>query len=308
MSEETKRSINQVNRLIKSLIEHETTGFPFWVGGYVSRHYVSDFGHEYFDLTDEDFSISCMLRNTVRGTLSFEIANGMDIEVFGTLQVYERQARVQIQVEEVRLISANGFVLDQTVQQQLAEKGLWPPVKKPLPAEIRQIGLVTSKRSEALKDFEDTYRSERGGAALKVADVLLVGQQAPQQIAGAIERYNHQHQVDVIVLTRGGGRSTELSVFNDLLVAEAICRSQIPVVTGIGHQRDSTLADHVADVTTITPTAAAVELARRTRPQQDTLAAETTARPATSNQALFISVAIIIAAIIIALVLLSQGS
>ena len=307
MSEEARRSINQVNRLVKSLIEQETTGYPFWVGGYVSRHYVSDFGHEYFDLTDEDYLINCILRNTVRGTLNFEIANGMDIEVYGAIQVYERQAKVQIQVDQVRLISTNTYVLDQTVQMQLAEKGLWPPVKQPLPTDIRQIGLVTSKRSEALKDFEDTYRHEHGGAALKVADVLLVGQQAPQQIAQAIERYNHHHQVDVIVLTRGGGRSAELSVFNDLLVAEAICRSQIPVVTGIGHQRDDTLADHVADVSTITPTAAAVELARRTRPEQDIFAAETAPKPTASNQALFISVAIIVAAIIIALVLLSQG-
>ena len=306
MAEAPKRSINEVNRLVKSLVEQETIGYPFWVGGYVSRHYVSNFGHEYFDINDEEYSINCFVRNTVRGTLDFEIANGLDLEIYGSLHVYERMARVQVEVEFARLVGDSRFVMDTTVQEQLAQRGLWPPVKKPLPDIVTRLGIVTSKQSDALHDFEDTYLKERGTATRKVVDVLLQGQQAPQQIADAIQRLNRERQVDVIVVTRGGGRSSDLAVFNDILVAEAIARSEIPVVTGIGHQRDDTLADQVADLHTITPTAAALALAKHSPapPPQPEL------QPVTggNRQALIIGAAIVIAAIILALVILSQSA
>lgn len=306
MSEAPKRSINEVNRLVKALVEQETVGYPFWVGGYVSRHYVSDFGHQYFDINDGEYSINCFLRNTMRGSLDFEIANGLDIDVYGSLHVYERMARVQVEVEYALLVDDSRYVMDATVQEQLAQQGLWPPVKKPLPEIVTRLGIVTSRRSDALHDFEDTYLKERGTATRKVVDVLLEGQQAPQQIAEAIQRLNRERQVEVIVVTRGGGRSADLAVFNDIRVAEAIARSEIPVVTGIGHQRDDTLADQVADLSTITPTAAALELARHSPapPPQ----AEIRPTSGGNRQALIIGTAIIIAAIILALVILSQLS
>lgn len=309
MSEQSKvkkRSVNEVNRLVKALIEQETIGYPFWVGGYVSRHFVSDFGHEYFDLTDEGYSINCLVRNAVRGTLDFAITNGVDVEVYGKLYVYERQARVQIEVEAVRLIDNNGYVMEASVQEQLAQQGLWPPTKQPLPDTVASIGLVTSKQSDALHDFEDTFRREGGTATITVTDVLLQGQQAPPQIAKAIERLNHERQVDVIVVTRGGGRSTDMAVFNDIAIAEAICRSSIPIVTGIGHQRDDTLADQVADVLTITPTAAALELAKHTPAPPPV--AEIQPTSSANRQALIIGSAIVIAALILALVILSQAA
>jgi len=304
LSDAPSRSINEINRLVKALVEQETVGYPFWVGGYVSRHYISDFGHEYFDINDEEYSINCFLRNSMRGTLDFEIANGLDIEVYGALRVYERMARVQIEVEAVRLVDDSRFIMDETVQEQLAQQGLWPPVKKPLPEIITSLGIITSKQGEALHDFEDTYLRERGTATRKVVDVLLQGQQAPQQIADAILRLNRERQVDAIVLTRGGGRTADLAVFNDIRVAEAIARSEIPVVTGIGHQRDDTLADQIADVSAITPTAAAVELAKHAPappPQPEIRPGE-----GGNRQALIIGAAIVIAAIILALVILSQ--
>jgi exodeoxyribonuclease VII large subunit len=124
--------------------------------------------------------------------------------------------------------------MDVTVQEQLAQKGLWPKTKRPLPQNIRKIGLVTSKQSDALHDFEDVYRSEKGQASVKLTDVRLQGQQAPREIADAINQLNHDQLVDVIAIVRGSGRAAELAVFDDLLIAEAICQTTIPVVTGIG--------------------------------------------------------------------------
>jgi exonuclease VII large subunit len=91
--------------MIRAILEHETLEHPFWVNGYVTRRFLSDAGHLYFDITDDDFSISCMLRDKVRSTIGFDIGNGMDLAVLGSIRVYERRAQVQIDVEAVRQLN-----------------------------------------------------------------------------------------------------------------------------------------------------------------------------------------------------------
>ncbi len=296
---ESKRNLRQTNALVRALVEQETLDYPFWVSGIVTRCFVSDFGHLYFDLVDEDYSINCMIREPVRGTLSFTVNNGIEVEVFGTVRVYEKTAKVQIEVEQARVIETPKPALDTSVLEQLQAKGLWPRTKLPLPDTIHQIGIVTSKQSDALKDFEDHYRREGGLARYKIIDVRLQGQQAPREIADAINRLNREKQVDVIVITRGGGRASELTVFNDPLIVEAICRSTIPVITGIGHQRDDTLADQAADFSAITPTAAASHLAK-----QRTNAAVTPIQTQNSHAAIYIVGFLAVAAIIMLVIVL----
>jgi exodeoxyribonuclease VII large subunit len=131
-------------------------------------------------------------------------------------------------------------------------------------------------------------------------DVRLQGQQAAQQITEAIQRLNREKRVSVIVLTRGGGRHEDLAVFNDVAIAQAICASAIPIVTGIGHQRDDTLADQMADFKAITPTAAALELAKHSQP----ISRSTVARVG-HTQLLLIGAGVIIAILMILLILVS---
>ncbi len=258
--------IRDINARVRAIIERETVGKPFWVGGLVCRYHISDFGHVYFDLYHGNHSIACMIPESARGGLGFTVANGMEIEVFGTLRVYEPRAKIEIEVESARLIERGAYANYIDIEEQLRRKGLWPRRKRPLPEQITRIGLITSKQSDALHDFEDTYRRESAGnvAAIQLVDVRVQGEQAPREIADAINRLNQEAEVDVIVLVRGGGRAAELATFDDYLIAEAICRSDIPVVTGIGHQRDETFADRVADVAAITPTDAALRLAKGT--------------------------------------------
>jgi exodeoxyribonuclease VII large subunit len=264
-----RRTIPQLNALIRALVEQEMLDHPFWIGGIVTRHFLSDFGHIYFDLNDDDYFISCILREKLRGTLDFTITNGIEIEVFGTVRVFEKRAQVQIEVEKAQLIERPSYVIDATVQEQLAQKGLWPKPKRPLPTSIRNISLITSKQSDARHDFYDMYQGENGHASVKLVDVRLQGQQAAREIAEAINQVNQQKSADVIAIVRGGGRAADLAVFNDIVIAEAIGRSAIPIVTGIGHQQDNTLADQVADMSLITPTAAASHLARITLPRSE---------------------------------------
>jgi exodeoxyribonuclease VII large subunit len=299
-SDGQRRTIPQTNALIRALVEQEMLDHPFWVAGIVTRYFLSDFGHIYFDLNDDDYFISCMVREKIRGTLDFTISNGIEIEVFGTVRVFEKKAQVQIEVEKARLIERPSFVIDATAEEQLAQKGLWPKAKKPLPTSIRNISLITSKQSDARHDFYDMYQSENGKASVKLEDVRLQGQQSPREIADVITRLNHQKSVDIIAIVRGGGRAADLAVFNDLAIAEAICRSTIPVVTGIGHQQDQTLADQVADMSLITPTAAASYLAKITQPSSEI------PKRASVRREYVIGIAIVVAAILITLALFAR--
>jgi exonuclease VII large subunit len=122
--ENAQRTIPQTNALIRALVEQEMLDHPFWIGGLVTRYFKSDLGHLYFDLNDDNYSISCMVREKVRGTLDFTITNGIEIEVFGTVRVFEKKAQVQIEVEKARLIERPPYIVDATVQEQLAQKGL----------------------------------------------------------------------------------------------------------------------------------------------------------------------------------------
>ena len=302
-----RRTVNEVNSMVRALVEQETLGYPFWLNGIVTRYFISNIGHVYFDLSDESFTISCMLQERRRGAIDFDISNGMELEVFGSVRVYDKTAKVQIDVEQVRLVNHDAYVMDATVQEQLAQMGCWPPQKRPLPAIIQRIGIVTSRHSDALPDFEATYRNESGpgAAATEVHDVRIQGYQAPRQIAQAIERLNRDGKVEVIALIRGGGREDELAIYNDIAIAQAICQSAIPVITGIGHQRDDTLADQMADVKAITPTAAALELAKHV-PQVAAPVQPQTPNP--SSNKLLIAAVIILAIVIVFLLLTSTGA
>ncbi len=247
---------------MRSLVETETIiGQAFWLGGTIERFYQSDLGHAYFNLVDEGFSIRCMVPNATHGKIDFPLSNGMMVDVYGSLVVFEKRAEVQIQVEKVRLVDQGTASFDPNVVEELKQRGIWPREKLDLPSSIQHIALITSKNSKGLEDFRDTFYASGGKAKIEVLEALVQGAQAPQMLQRAIQRANEEKKADVIALVRGGGRHEDLSAYNDLRVVEAICLSKIPVVTGIGHQQDETLADRAADHKAITPTAAAVKLA-----------------------------------------------
>ena len=129
----------------------------------------------------------------------------------------------------MRLVDSSAAAIDPNVMESLKEKGLWPREKRDLPFPPQHIALITSKNSEALHDFENTYRAEGGLAQVELVDVRVQGEQAPEMIVDAIARVNQRQAADVIVLVRGGGRHADLATFNDAQIASAICRSQIPV-------------------------------------------------------------------------------
>ncbi len=215
-------SIRDTNGYIRALVEQETLNAPRWVSGLVRGAYLSDRGHLYFNLHEGEYSIRCMVRNNVRGTIPFTISNQMEVEVYGRIRLYEPFARIEIDVEKAYLIERPPFVIDASVKERLEKEGLWPRKKLPLTEKINKIAVITSEQSYALRDYEFLYREEQGGAPHIVFDVLLQGQQAPLQIADKIAYVNQSREYDVIALIRGGGPAREIDVFNDYLIAEAI--------------------------------------------------------------------------------------
>ncbi len=263
LSSENHRSIAQIARTLRSIIEAETLEHYFWVGGRIDRLYKSDLGHMYFDLVDNQTRIRCMLREEQAGDIHFDLKNHLDIEVYGDVRFYERSAEAQINVLKIRRT-------DDTIQaasaiEALRAEGLFPKVKQEPPATIRRVGLVTSRSSRAIGDFETTYQEAGRRAVLAPLSwqyTLLEGERAAQSIVDGINALDANPEVDIIVIIRGGGRNKNLAPFDELDVLRAIIGCSKYLVTGIGHHRDHVLADDVADYVVATPTAAAIHVAK----------------------------------------------
>jgi exodeoxyribonuclease VII large subunit len=258
-SAEKRRTIAQINQMIKGIVEVETLEHFFWVGGKVERFHKSQVGHVYFNLVDGRTQIRCMLPERQTGHIDFDIKNDIEIEVYGDVQVYEDHATIQIQVIKARLIEDNG-VSTITGIEQLKQDGLYPKSPKPVPNPIRRVDIITSKSSRAVGDFETTYQIAGQKAILAPVQwqyVMLEGERAVDSIIDGIQKLSLDPDIDIIAIIRGGGRNLNLAIFDDVNIARAIAQSPKHIVTGIGHHKDSTLADQVADYSASTPTSVA---------------------------------------------------
>ena len=279
-SKENNRSISQINRMLRSIVESETLEHFFWVGGRIDRLYKSDFGHVYFDLVDDQSRIRCMLREERTGHIPFDLKNHLEVEAYGDVRFFERRAEAQLNVMQMRQ-SDTTFDAVGAIDQLRAE-GLYPRIKKNPPSHIRRIGVITSRSSRAIGDFETTYQDAGTRAVLAPISwqyALLEGDRAAQSISDGLKALDTNREVDVIVVIRGGGRNENLATFDQLDVLRAIIGCSKFVITGIGHHRDHVLADVVADYVVATPTAAASYVANLCLKSQDTQAHRNTSAP-----------------------------
>lgn len=255
---ENRRSIAQVNRMLRSIVEAETLEQFFWVGGKIDRFHKSERGHVYFDLVDDRTRIRCMMREERAGQISFDLRNHLDVEVFGDVRFYEERGEAQINIVDVRLAEPSSARAPAI--ERLRAEGRYPPAKRRPPADIRRIGIVTSQSSRAIGDFESAYQSagERGVLApIRWRYSLLEGDRALQSLVDAIQSLDEDADVDLIAIIRGGGRQESFAPLNSYEVARAVSLCETFIATGIGHHRDSTLADEMADHAASTPTAVA---------------------------------------------------
>jgi exodeoxyribonuclease VII large subunit len=250
-------SVSELNLLARQLIEQNIA--LLWVGGEVSNLTRAASGHCYFSLKDERAQVRCVMFRHRMQHLDWEPANGMQVEVRARPTLYEARGEFQLAVEFMRRAGLGAlYEAFARLKTRLEQDGLFAPErKKPLPAFPRRIGVVTSTAAAALRDVLTTLRRRMPGLPVILYPVPVQGEGAAQRIAAAIDEASARRECDVLVLCRGGGSIEDLWAFNEESVARAISACAVPLVCGVGHETDFTIADFVADARAATPTAAA---------------------------------------------------
>lgn len=254
-------SVAQVSRYLKEVLETDDVLQDIWIRGEISGCKTYGSGHCYFTLKDAEAQLNCVFfKNARLRSAAPNLHDGMAIAANGRLSYYERDGKLQLYVENVELVGEGAlFLRFEQLKARLAEEGLFDAERKrPLPPQPSIIGIVTSLQAAALRDMLRVLSVRYPLAEVILAPTLVQGTEAPAAIAAALDLLNEHGQADVIIVGRGGGSIEELWAFNEEIVARAIARSRIPVISGVGHETDVTIADFVADYRASTPTAAAV--------------------------------------------------
>ena len=236
-------------------------GLPLaWVAGEVSNFTRAASGHCYFSLKDSSAQLRCVMFRHRAQLLEWSLANGQQVEVRATPTLYEPRGDFQLSVDFARKAGLGAlFEAFQRLRLRLQAEGMFDEaLKRPLPVMPRTVGIVTSPQAAALRDVLTTLARRWPAAAVVLYPTPVQGSGAEARIAAAIELASARCEVEVLIVCRGGGSIEDLWAFNDEAVARAIAGCAMPVVTGIGHETDFTIADFAADLRAPTPTAAAV--------------------------------------------------
>jgi exodeoxyribonuclease VII large subunit len=256
----SRRAALTVTQLVRTVRETlELTLDEFWVTGEVSNARGAPSGHLYFTLKDERSAINCVMFSSAYRRLRFKLTDGMEVIVRGRVNVYEARGAMQFYAEEMepRGLGALQLAFEQ-LKNRLEADGLFDPSRKrPLPFLPRTIGIVTALRAAAIRDILTVILARFPNLHLIIRPARVQGPGAAADIADAIEDLNRDGRAEVIIVGRGGGSLEDLWAFNEEIVARAIYRSAIPIVSAVGHEIDYTIADFTADVRAPTPTAAA---------------------------------------------------
>jgi len=258
-TEQTRKifSVGELTEQIRRLLEKQIGAI--WVSGEVTNFRAQSSGHFYFTLKDANAQISCVL---FRGELVPHrdlIADGQKILVQGDVTVYEARGNYQIIIRAVELQGVGALQIQfEKLKQKLAAEGLFAlERKRPLPKFPQRIGLVTSPTGAAIRDVLHVIQRRNPSLEIILAPCRVQGDGAAGEIAKAIQSLNEFGNLDLILVTRGGGSMEDLWAFNEEIVARAIFESKIPIVSAVGHEIDFTISDFVADIRAATPSVAA---------------------------------------------------
>ena len=250
-------AVSQLNALARQLLEQNLANI--WVSGEISNLTRASSGHYYFSLKDQQAQVRCALFKSHAERLNGPLREGDQIELTGKITLYEARGEFQINVTQLRSSGMGSlFEAYERLKQQLTQEGLFDVSRKQeLPAHPQTIGIVTSTATAALRDVVTTLKRRMSALNIIVYPTPVQGKNSHFQIAQAIEQAHARQEVDVLLVCRGGGSIEDLWAFNEEAVVRAIAACSIPVVCGVGHETDITLADFAADVRAPTPTAAA---------------------------------------------------
>jgi exodeoxyribonuclease VII large subunit len=252
-------TVSQLTGHIRRLFDDDPLLADLWVEGEVSNFTRASSGHCYFTLKDAGSQIACVMWRSVAHVQDYLPVSGAQVLVQGRVSVYEAGGRYQLYVERLHPAGVGDLYRQfELLKERLEAEGLFAPERKrPLPSFPRRIGLVTSPTAAALQDILNVLGRRYPLAEVLLSPTQVQGEAAPPQIVAALAALNARDDVDVVILARGGGSLEDLWAFNDERVARAVAASRLPVICGVGHETDFSLADFAADVRAPTPSAAA---------------------------------------------------
>jgi exodeoxyribonuclease VII large subunit len=250
-------TVGDLNRAIAASLEERFD--TVLVSGEISNFKAYDSGHWYFSLKDEEGQIKCVMFRGRNGQVGFMPQSGDLVEVSANLGMYVPRGDIQLTIQSLRRAGMGGlYEAFLKLKAKLAKEGLFDVERKrEIPSHPRSIGIITSPQAAALKDVLSTLARRAPHIPIVIYPTLVQGPDAPAGIISALKAAEKEKAVDVILLVRGGGSIEDLWAFNDEQLAYAIAQSSIPIVSGVGHETDVTIADFVADLRAPTPTGAA---------------------------------------------------
>jgi exodeoxyribonuclease VII large subunit len=260
MQKETVFSVSQINEYVKMTLESSPVLRDVWLKGEISNfksNYSS--GHLYFSLKDENSSIKAVMFRGYASRLKFRAESGMKVVVHGKISTYTVSGDYQIVIDDMQPDGVGALALAfEQLKRRLEAEGLFAPERKrPIPKFVRSVGVITSASGAALHDIINVSGRRCPSCEIVIYPAYVQGELAPRSLAGGILFFNNRHNVDLIIIGRGGGSAEDLWAFNDEGLARVISDSKIPVISAVGHETDFTICDFVADMRAPTPSAAA---------------------------------------------------
>ncbi len=260
MNEQKEKHVYTVSELTKYARVILEDSFPaVWIEGEISNFVLHSSGHMYFSLRDAGAVLKCAMFARSNAHLKFKPKDGMKVICFGKISVYEARGDYQLIAEEIEPKGIGALQLQfQQLKEKLLKEGLFDETEKvPIPYLPTRIGIVTSPTGAAIRDILNIARRRFSNVEIIINPVKVQGEGAKDEIAAAIRQFNSLDNIDVMIVTRGGGSLEDLWAFNEEVVARAIYESHIPVISAVGHEIDYTISDFVADFRAPTPSAAA---------------------------------------------------
>ncbi len=251
-------SVSEINLYIKKLLQQDGRMSSVLVRGEISNFTRHSSGHLYFSLKDTTGAIKCVMFRSNAQRLQFQPGHGMEVLVSGYVSVYERDGVYQLYVEQMMAAGAGTLHLAyEKLKKKLEGEGLFDKMnKRPLPFLPRKVGIVTSPTGAAIRDLLSIIHRRNAGISVYAVPAIVQGQEGIASICQSLDVL-YQHDMDVIIVGRGGGSLEELWCFNEEAVVRKIAASPVPIISAVGHETDVTLADFAADVRAATPSMAA---------------------------------------------------
>ncbi len=257
--ERTILAVSQINEYIKGLLDSNALLQALCIRGEISNYKLYPSGHHYFTLKDAGGALRCVMFRSSAARLRFRPENGMRVLAFGSISVFLRDGAYQLYCTALNPDGVGDLhIAFEQLKEKLFQEGLFDPAhKKPLPAYPHTIAIITSGAGAAIHDMLRILSARYPLCKVLILPVRVQGVEAPPEICGAIRYVNTHKLADLILTGRGGGSIEDLWAFNDERVAREIYRSQIPVISAVGHEPDVTISDFVADLRAATPSNAA---------------------------------------------------